>query len=87
MRMPGGGPFKLAPGQITDDSELAMCLMWGLTYGNQSKNAEANSYVFPNPTIAFFYANWIASNPFDIGITTKNALGSLQYNQSAQVAK
>ena len=34
MRMPGGGPFRLAPGQITDDSELAMCLMWGLIEGN-----------------------------------------------------
>jgi len=28
--MPGGGPFKLAPGQITDDSELALCLGKGL---------------------------------------------------------
>ena len=30
MKMPGGGPFKLASGQITDDSELASCLMWGI---------------------------------------------------------
>jgi ADP-ribosylglycohydrolase len=28
--MPGGGPFRLASGQITDDSELASCLMWGI---------------------------------------------------------
>lgn len=28
--MPGGGPFALNPGQITDDSELAMSLMWAL---------------------------------------------------------
>ena len=27
MAMNGGGPFKLAGGQITDDSELAMCQM------------------------------------------------------------
>ena len=25
MKMEGGGPWQLAPGQITDDSELAMC--------------------------------------------------------------
>ena len=25
LTMPGGGPWKLAPGQVTDDSELAMC--------------------------------------------------------------
>jgi ADP-ribosylglycohydrolase len=28
--MPGGGPFGLDPGQITDDSELAMCMMQGI---------------------------------------------------------
>jgi ADP-ribosylglycohydrolase len=25
MKMNGGGPWRLCPGQITDDSELAMC--------------------------------------------------------------
>ena len=31
MAMPGGGHWKkIGPGQITDDGELAMCLMWGL---------------------------------------------------------
>lgn len=30
MKMPGGGPHGVGAGQITDDSELAMCLMWGL---------------------------------------------------------
>ena len=30
MLMPGGGPFNLGSGQITDDSELALCLMQGL---------------------------------------------------------
>ncbi len=27
MRMPGGGPHKVASGQVTDDSELAICLI------------------------------------------------------------
>ena len=27
MRMPGGGPHKVDPGQVTDDSELSMCLL------------------------------------------------------------
>lgn len=26
LRMPGGGVHRLGPGQITDDSELAICL-------------------------------------------------------------
>ena len=30
MTMPGGGPWRVAAGQITDDSELAMCLMRGI---------------------------------------------------------
>ena len=30
MQMKGGGPWNLCPGQITDDSELALCLMKGL---------------------------------------------------------
>lgn len=30
MKMNGGGPWRLCPGQITDDSELAMCQMAGL---------------------------------------------------------
>ena len=29
--MPGGGPHRVGPGQITDDSEMAMSMMWGLT--------------------------------------------------------
>ena len=30
MKMNGGGPFNLFPGQVTDDSELATCMMIGL---------------------------------------------------------
>ena len=35
MKMPGGGFFKLAPGQVTDDSEQAMCLMWAIIKSNE----------------------------------------------------
>lgn len=34
MTMPGEGPWDLDPGQITDDSELALCLMQGIIKGN-----------------------------------------------------
>lgn len=30
MEMPGGKPHDLAPGQITDDGELTLCLLQGL---------------------------------------------------------
>lgn len=32
--MPGGGYFKVGPGQITDDGELALCTMHALVEGN-----------------------------------------------------
>jgi ADP-ribosyl-[dinitrogen reductase] hydrolase len=30
MEMPGGGPFQLMAGQVTDDSEMAMHMLKGL---------------------------------------------------------
>ena len=37
--MEGGGCWALAPGQLTDDSELAMCLMRGLIDGDGKLNS------------------------------------------------
>ena len=71
MTMPGGGPFGCGPGQITDDSELAMCLLHGLINGNEGQEEP----VLDVDAIATMYAHWIKSNPFDIGITTRQALG------------
>ena len=74
MQMNGGGPFGLAGGQITDDSELAMCLMQGLI------NSNIDSPELPTinqDKIAEQYSNWMKSPPFDIGRTTRNALGAL----------
>jgi len=34
MKLEGGGPFKLGPGQITDDSEMALCIFLGLSNDN-----------------------------------------------------
>ena len=30
LKFPGGGAFAVGPGQITDDSEMAMCLLHGI---------------------------------------------------------
>ena len=38
MSMPGGGMHKVAPGQITDDSEMALCLLHGLIAGKGKLN-------------------------------------------------
>ena len=65
LTMPGGGVLQVAPGQITDDGELALCLARGLV-GQKEFDIER---------IAEKYAAWIASDPFDIGFTTRASLG------------
>ena len=57
--------FKTSPGQITDDSEMAMCLGYALM--DSSRNYNINR-------IAYNYGMWFLSQPFDIGKTTRNAL-------------
>jgi ADP-ribosyl-[dinitrogen reductase] hydrolase len=65
MTMPGGGFLQVAPGQITDDGELTLCLARAL----------ANSTFFDHEKIARNYADWIRSKPFDLGATTRQSLG------------
>ena len=58
MQMPGGGAWRIQPGQITDDSELAMCQMRGLLAGQ----GQLDPFY-----LAFYYGHWIDKEPFDIG--------------------
>lgn len=55
LEMKGGGKMKLGPGQITDDSELALCLAWGLYETKPVLNLE---------NIAIRYRSWLDSPPF-----------------------
>ena len=71
--MPGGGPHGVGPGQVTDNGEMSMCLLWGLAKNKKEQgvlNLDLNY-------ICEYYRDWILSSPFDIGITTKDALGPL----------
>lgn len=69
LMMPGGGPFNVSPGQVTDDSELALSLAQGIVDSlNQSNIHEM---------IARRYGEWLASRPFDKGRTTYMALRTL----------
>lgn len=65
FKMKGGGVHKLGPGQITDDSEMAMSLAHGLVQGKRTLDLNA---------IASRYGLWFESMPFDIGGTTRNAV-------------
>lgn len=64
MAMVGGGCWRTAPGQITDDGEMAMCLMHALA-GEESFSIER---------VAQNYLLWYQSIPFDIGRTTSTGL-------------
>lgn len=75
MKMPGGGNLQVAPGQITDDGELTLCLARAL----------AASETFNLEIIARNYAMWIESRPFDMGITTSYSLGSFRDTDVSQV--
>lgn len=68
MSMPGGGRLNVAPGQITDDGELTLCLARAL----------AQSDTFDLEAIARNYAKWVESSPFDMGFTTSYSLGSFR---------
>ena len=63
-----GGIFGNGPGQVTDDSELAMCILNGICESLPS---------FSSDSIANYYKQWISSRPFDIGNTTRNAFYTL----------
>lgn len=73
MSMPGGGCWRIAPGQVTDDSELAMCLMRGLIAGKGSLDLKE---------ICRMYGHWANGDipPFDIGTTTRTTLGKSNPN-------
>lgn len=55
----GGGPFRVLPGQITDDSELALGLARALVRAGR----------FDPDAVAQSYLDWMRSGPFDVGGT------------------
>lgn len=61
----GAGPFSLLPGQVTDDTELALALARSL--------AELGRY--DDDAVASAYVAWLASDPPDRGNATTQAFG------------
>ncbi len=60
-----GGPWRIVAGQPTDDSEMALALARSVvTRGGYDAEAAFAAY-----------AGWLASGPFDVGNTTRTALG------------
>jgi len=67
LTMPGGGPHQVTPGQVTDDTELALCQAQGLVDGRGK---------FVHDFLAKEYTRWYTSIPFDIGNTCQTAFSS-----------
>ncbi len=81
LAMPGGGTWRVAPGQVTDDGELTICLLRALA----ESSADPTHF---REAAALRYADWVASDPFDIGATTAASLGCLRkepYRTNAEV--
>lgn len=73
----GKGPFNLIPGQFTDDTELALAIMQVIFI-----NGEYNQKL-----VAKNYHDWYKSEPFDIGISTKNAFKNTSVASMISAAK
>src|SRR5688500_12133897 len=71
----GGGWLRLAPGEVTDDTQMTLALAEGL--GPAGLDMEA---------VAAAFLAWYRSNPKDIGSTTRKSLEKLASGMSWQEA-
>jgi len=62
--MAGGGWLRLKPGQVTDDTEMTLCVARGITRAG----------CWDLPAIAGEFARWLQSKPIDIGDTCRRGI-------------
>ncbi|MEM7361697.1 MAG: ADP-ribosylglycohydrolase family protein [Bacteroidota bacterium] len=79
MEMPGGGCWGVAPGQVTDDTELASSLGRGLR--KMIKEYEKGHY--NSSPIVKEYVGW-THGAFDTGFCTKATLGGVTIEKEAK---
>ncbi|MDQ3023642.1 MAG: ADP-ribosylglycohydrolase family protein, partial [bacterium] len=74
--MLGGGWLNLRPGQVTDDTQMTLCV--------------AESYIenggFAPQDIADRFVEWYRTGPVDIGNLTRTACENLQYGYNFERA-
>jgi ADP-ribosyl-[dinitrogen reductase] hydrolase len=64
QEMAGGGWLRLKPGQVTDDTEMTLCLARGVV----------NSGGWDLKAIAGEFAAWLRSKPIDVGDTCRRGI-------------
>ena len=74
-----GGSHQIGAGQVTDDSEMSMSLMWALILTNYGVDSEDEKHINFD-TIAQLYVKWLRSKPFDIDSTVNYALNYFEFN-------
>src|SRR5262245_44086019 len=65
----GGGPFDLAPGQITDDTQMAICIACSLLASRDAAAAASWFDWLNSHDLAMRYVAW-SGHAFDIGNQT-----------------
>ena len=70
----GKNIFGKPPGQITDDSEMAISMSYSIM-------DNLNIFSFNSDLAFYYYGTWYCSIPFDIGNTTIAALSNFNYNK------
>jgi ADP-ribosyl-[dinitrogen reductase] hydrolase len=71
----GGGWLRLKPGQVTDDTEMALCIARAIVK-NQAWSLEA---------IAENFAAWLKSRPVDCGDTCRKGIRAYMLNGTLEV--
>ncbi|HWH29774.1 MAG TPA: ADP-ribosylglycohydrolase family protein [Mycobacteriales bacterium] len=82
-RMLGGGLGGYAPGQWSDDTEMAVCIAEVAATGADLRSAEALD------DVARGFLRWYGHGPADIGVQTRRVLGQAQRagNQNAETLR
>lgn len=78
LTMPGGGSHQVGPGQVTDDTELAISCALGLLAARDGSD--------PLGHIARAYHAWAHSHPFDMGRTCRTAFCIPDSSRMAEAA-
>ena len=71
----GGGWLRLKPGQVTDDTEMALCIARAIVR-NQAWSPEA---------IAASFAGWLKSKPIDCGDTCRKGIRAYMLHGTLEV--
>jgi ADP-ribosyl-[dinitrogen reductase] hydrolase len=73
FKFTGSKKFQISPGQITDDSEMAMCMLHGILQSHEKGKPS-----FDPMDTAEYYCKWYENNPRDIGNTTRSAMKAIK---------